>query len=89
MFNKINPESVENWKYLINITAATGDAVDEGIMLRKVMLTIDLLSKVVEVADCALEDKIDSESKVYYEQLKKNAQQAIKLLAHPPVEFGI
>lgn len=89
MFNKINPESVENWKYLINITAATGDAVDEGIMLRKVMLTIDLLSQVVEVADCALEDKTDSESKVYYEQLKKNAQQAIKLLAHPPVEFGI
>lgn len=86
--NSINSNSTENWKYLVTDHYETKESVDEGSIFRGIAQTIDLLSQVIEVADCALDLKSEAADIQYYKKLKQNAEKAIELLMKDPVEFN-
>lgn len=86
--NQVNPVSRDNWHYMMTTPNETTEHISEGSFFRMVMQTIDLLSQVCDVANHALEIKTEKADIEYYEELKYNAQEAIKLLMQEPVQFN-
>ncbi len=83
--NKINTGSMSNWREMQNIIF--GKDIDEGTIYRMTMQTADLLSQIVEIANAGANSCEDSDKEEYYNDLKRTAKEARRLIIKEPVEI--
>lgn len=84
--NSFNEDSKENWKKLY-----TGDLKtsikDEGSLFREIATTIDLIKQLAHIAKEGEAQSKKPEDIAYYQNLRENLQQALKLLLKQPVDM--
>lgn len=82
--NSENENSIENWTEIIRNSKAN-PIRDEGSLFKEITMTVDLLKQISEIADDGIylaQNKIEIN---YYNELKRTAQEAVKLLSKEPV----
>lgn len=81
--NKYNPNSTKNWKE-IYLDYIKGTRNDEGKVFKEIMMTIDLLKQIEEIAQKGAEISSKEKDIQYYKNLSETAKQSISLLNQPP-----
>lgn len=83
--NKINTGSMNNWQEIINNISK--ESSDEGTIYRMTMQTADLLSQIGEIAVAGAKSTTDIDKIEYYNELRKTAAEARRLIIQDPVEI--
>ncbi len=84
LLNKMNPDSISNWKLLADEYASE---IDEGTMYKKIMQTSDLLGQIKEIAQEGIKTASTDEEKRYYTSLKLTANEAKDLIIREPLHI--
>lgn len=83
LLNKINPSSLKNWNELIK----NNKDLEEGIIYRSILQTIDLLGQMIEASNEGMKYSTSNEDYEYYKNLKKSLKEARRLMINPPIEL--
>ncbi len=85
--NSKKEDSRENWKELYG--GELRESIrDEGTLFKSITMTVDLLKQMRKVVDEAFAHKLDDKEKEYYNGIRENIEESLKLLQQEPVVYS-